>query len=373
MQMTLYNVGHSEEVVVTDRFRFLLPLLLMGLYACAPGEPVASETDAMGSAVPAGTLHNGPAFQFNEITDGVYHIVGTGSLSVGSNSVAIVNEEDVMLVDSHITPAAAFVLQEELRSVTDLPIRYVVNTHYHFDHADGNQVFGEGVEVIGHRYTREVLEGNPLEARTFQNFTSGIPGQIEQLQADVAAAAEADRARLEEQLFVLENYRDALAEVTPTPPNLTLDQKMTIFSGDREIQLLFLGRGHTGGDVLVYLPAEGILCTGDLLVNGLAFMGDAYVNDWVETLDGVSRLEFDTVLPGHGAAFTGKGAIDSFKSYLADLWTQTNQLHAQGRSATEAAAMVDLTVHGDAYPQIQGVGADALAVQRIYDLLDGEE
>ncbi len=356
-----------------DRFYFLLPALLVSLCACAPGEPVVSDGEPAPSAVPAGTLHNGPAFQFNEIADGVYHIVGTGSLTAGANSVAIVNEEDVMLVDSHITPAAAFVLQEELLNITDLPIRYVVNTHYHFDHADGNQVFGAGVEVIGHRFTRDALAGNPLEGRTFQTFTSGVPGQIEQLQRDVAAASEADRADLEEQLFVLENYQDALADIRPTPPNLTLDRKMTIFSGDREIQLLFLGRAHTGGDVLVYLPAEGILSTGDLLVEGLAFMGDAFVNEWIDTLDAVAELDFDTVLPGHGAAFTGKEKIASFRSVLADLWTQTNQLHGQGVAATDAAAMVDLTVHAAAYPQIQGVGANALAVQRIYELLDGEE
>ena len=356
-----------------DRFRFLLPVLLVSLSACAPGEPVTPDGDAAGSAVPAGTLHNGPAFQFNEIAEGVYHIVGTGSLTAGANSVAIVNEEDVMLVDSHISPAAAFVLQEELLNMTDKPIRYVVNTHYHFDHADGNQVFGDDVEVIGHRFTREALEGNPLEGRTFQTFTSGIPGQIEQLQSDVDGASEADRAELEERLFVLENYRDALAEVRPTPPNLTLDRKMTIFAGDREIQLLFVGRAHTGGDVLVYLPAEGILCSGDLLVEGLAFMGDAYVDEWIGALDAVAELEFDTVLPGHGAAFTGKDKVASFRSYLADLWTQTNQLHGQGVSAPDAAAMVDLTVHSNAYPQIDGPGADALAVQRIYELLDGEE
>ena len=356
-----------------DRFRFLLPVLFISLTACAPGEPTGPEPDGAGSAIPAGTLHNGPAFQFNQITDGVYHIVGTGSLTVGSNSVAIVNDEDVMLVDSHITPAAAFVLLEELQNVTDKPVRYVVNTHFHFDHADGNQVFGEDVEIIGHRFTREILEGNALEEPSFQNFTSGVPGQIEQLRADVADAAEADLSDLEEQLFVLENYRDALAEIDPTPPNLTLDQKMTIFSGDREIQLLFLGRGHTGGDVLVYLPAEGILCTGDLLVEGLAFMGDGYANEWIETLDAVAGLNFDTVLPGHGMAFTGKDKIDSFSSYLADLWTQTNQLHSQGVSVEAASEMVDLTVHSGAYPQIQGAGADTLAVQRIYDLLDAEE
>jgi glyoxylase-like metal-dependent hydrolase (beta-lactamase superfamily II) len=355
------------------RVRLILPVLLLAVCACTPGEPVVTEGGNAGAAIPAGALHNGPAFQFNEVADGVYHIVGTGALSVGANSVAIVNDEDVMLVDSHISPAALYVLQQEITAVTDKPIRYVVNTHYHFDHVDGNQMFGEGIEIIGHRFTRDKLEGDPLSERTYANFTSGLPAQIAQLEADIAASPEADRAALEEQLFVTENFSDALGEVVPTPPNLVLDRKMTIFSGDREIQLLFLGRAHTGGDVLVYLPAERILCTGDVLVEGLAFMGDGYIGDWIDTLDALAELDFDTVLPGHGAAFTGKEKIDQFKSYLADLWTQANQLHSRGVPAGDAAAMIDLTVHSGAFPQIQGVGADALAVQRIYELLDGAE
>jgi cyclase len=354
------------------RFELCVPILLLSLSACTPGEPLSSDGEATGAQMPAGALHNGPAFEFNEIADGVYHITGTGSMSVGANSVAIVNDEDVMLVDSHISPAALYVLRQELSSVTDKPIRYVVNTHFHFDHSDGNQMFGEDVEIIGHRFTREVLEGNPLEGGTFEYFTAGIPSQIAQLESDVASASEEDRAALEEQLFVLENFRDALGDVRPTPPNLTLDRKMTIFSGDREIQLLFLGRAHTGGDVLVYLPEEGILCTGDLLVDGLAYMGDGFVSEWIETLDAVAQLDFNTVLPGHGAAFTGKEKIDSFKSYLADFWTQTNQLHSQGVPAEEAAGMLDLSVHSDAYPEIQGLGGDPMAVRRLYELLDAE-
>ena len=353
-----------------ERFHVLLLVTVLSLGACVGGETGPGGGNPVPPGQPAGALHNGPAFQLIEIADGVFHIVGTGSMAVGANSVAIVNEDDVMLVDSHVSPAALYVLQEELRAVTDKPIRYVVNTHYHFDHTDGNQMFGEGVEVIGHRFTRDVLEGDPLSERTYQNFTSGIPAQIAQLEIEIEAAGEADQEALEEQLFVVENFRDALSEVLPTPPNVTLDRKMTIYSGGREIQLLFLGRAHTGGDVLVFLPEEQILCTGDLLVEGLAFMGDAYVREWIDTLDAVAELEFDTVLPGHGAAFTGKEKVDSFRSYLADLWTQSSQLHRRGVSVEDAARMVDLRVHSDAYPQIEGFGADLLAVRRIYELLD---
>src|SRR5688500_8325954 len=127
----------------------------------------------------AGTQHRAAAYRFTRVAPDIYHVVGTGTMSIGSNSVVIVNENDVMLVDSHITPAAAWVLLEELKAVTTKPVRYVVNTHFHFDHAHGNQMYGPGVEVIGHEFTREMLSNPKLifESRTYRGFTGGVPAQ----------------------------------------------------------------------------------------------------------------------------------------------------------------------------------------------------
>ena len=97
---------------------------------------------------------------------------------------------------------------------------------------------------------------------------------------------------------------------------------MTLFRGDREIRLLYLGHGHTGGDLVVYLPKESVLCSGDLLVNGIANLIDGYVNDWPDALEKLKPLDFVDVIPGHGEPFKGKERIDWFQSYLRDLWKQ---------------------------------------------------
>src|SRR5215471_4484484 len=107
---------------------------------------------------PAGTEHTGKAFRFNKVRDGIYHAVGTGNLAVVGNSSVIVNDDDVIVVDDHVSPAAAWVLLDEIKEFTNKPVTTVINTHFHFDHAHGNQVFDSSrVNIIGHEFTRQML------------------------------------------------------------------------------------------------------------------------------------------------------------------------------------------------------------------------
>ncbi len=238
------------------------------------------------------SVHKTDTHRFEELADGVYLAVGTGSIFVQSNSLVIVNRDDVIVVDSHVTPAAARALIASIKSLTDKPIRYVINTHYHFDHAHGNQVFGDDVEIIGHEFTRLMLLSNVLEQNTYRSFAGAVPAQIEAIERRVTAATDPNvKKHLEEQLRVTRNHLKALAEVRPTPPDLTLKTSMSLFRGDREIQLRYLGRGHTGGDVVVFLPKERVVFTGDLLLPFLAYMGDAFVDEWPATLGKLKALE----------------------------------------------------------------------------------
>lgn len=313
----------------------------------------------------------GAAHRFQKVTDTIYGAIGTGTMNVGANSGIIINDKEVMIVDSHITPASARVLLQELTGITGKPVRYVVNTHYHFDHAHGNQIFPDDVLIIGHEFTREKLLGDVLNERTYKSFTAGVPAQIEDLRKQVLAESDpAKKQGLQDRLEVAESYLAALAEIKPTTPNVTLKTKMTLFRGGREIQLLFFGRGHTGGDVVVYLPRERVLCTGDLLTAGLSYMGDGYVDEWIATLEELKKLDFETVIPGHGEVYTGKQRIGYFQSYLRDLWSQVGALKRQGLSAEDAAMRVDLTSHKQFFPQIQGPSVDPRAVVRIYEVLE---
>jgi cyclase len=324
------------------------------------------------SRTPAGTGHQGDAFRFNKVAEGVYHAVGTGALTVIGNGAVIVNDDDVVIVDDHVSPAAAWVLLEEVKRLTPKPVRYVINTHFHFDHAHGNQIFGPDVNIIGHEFTREMLAGGkPLQMPLYKNYLDGMPAQIagmrQRLEAEKDPAA---RARLQTQLSSAENNLASQKELKLVPPNVTLRNEMTLFRGGREIQIRHLGRGHTAGDVVVFLPREKVVITGDFLTAGMSNLSDSYPDEWAASLDALKKLDFTTVLPGHGEAYTDKAKIDYYQAYLRDAWAQASKLKQQGVSAEEATKRIDMSAHKDHYPPNANLGVNLLGAQRMYELLD---
>ncbi|MEX2283756.1 MAG: MBL fold metallo-hydrolase [Gemmatimonadota bacterium] len=322
---------------------------------------------------PPGGDHVSPAFTFHKILDDVYLAVGTGSLAVGANAAVVINDADVLLVDSHVSAAAAAVLLEELKQITSKPVRYVVNTHFHFDHAHGNQIYAPGVEILGHEFTHQMLaSAGSTSGRSYRRFIGSLPQQIAALRAQLdTTTSAADRQSLQHRIQIQENYRTATAAVRPTPPTVTLDHRLTLHRGSREIRLEFFGRGHTGGDIVVYLPKERVLITGDLLSAGLPYMGDGYVPDWIETLQRLKELEFDVVLPGHGQAFRQKERIDFLQAYFADFWAQVTRLRTAGITAEDAARRIDMRAHATHYPGIRAIGVDLDAVLGAYEVLAG--
>lgn len=314
------------------------------------------------------------AHRFEKVTDGVYYATASGTMSVGANSPILVNNDEVLIVDSSITPAAARALVQDVKAITPKPVRYVVDSHYHYDHAFGNQIFGPEVQVIGHDHTRSRMLTNVMEQFTFLRSVQPVPAQVETLKQRIAQERDAQqKATLERQVANSLAYLEQVKEVKVTPPNLTFNDTMTLVRGGREIRLLYLGRGHTDTDVVVYLPKERIVCTGDLMESIVSYAGDSYPEEWIATLDRLRAIDFDTVLPGHGVVFQGKGKIEAFQRYLRDMLTQVAALRRQGLSADDAAAKVDMTAYGNEFASIRGVGIDTFAVRRIYQLADHPE
>ena len=309
------------------------------------------------------------AFTFNKIADDIYHAVGTGAVTVFCNAAVIINENDVLLVDSHVSPEAAQVLLDELKAITTKPVRYVVNTHFHFDHSHGNQIYGPNVEIIGHQFTREMLaSGASMRGAGYDRYIATIPGTIARLKAQLDTTRDATgRASLERRLAQQEAFKRETDAVRPTPPTVAFDQTMTLFRGGREIRLHYFGRAHTGGDVFVHLPRERVLVSGDALLAGVPFSGDAFFADWPATLERVKALDFEVVLPGHGAAFRDKARIGLLQAYMRDFWAKVSELHRAGVSSDSAARRIDLRNH-TAYG-INALGADVVAVRRAYELL----
>src|SRR5215510_2762263 len=262
----------------------------------------------------------GSAYKFEQIADGVYYATATRP-GLGSNNVVIVNDTDVLIVDSGTSPAAARTFVEDIQKLTDKPIRYVVNTHWHYDHTAGNQIFGPEVQIIATDYlyqmlaTTDVLHREPF----LTSQVTTLSARIDTLNGQIAAEGNAQqKAALQKDLADTQRLQQNNSEIKVTPPNIHYSTKMVLHTGGREIDLLFLGRGHTGGDTVVYLPKDGIVCTGDLMESRLAYMGDAYFDEWVTTLEALKKLDFDVVLPGRGIPFRDKGLITAYQAYLND-------------------------------------------------------
>jgi cyclase len=313
-----------------------------------------------------------PAFKFTEVADGVYCAIGTENLPVWCNATIIVNESDVIIVDSQVIPAATVALLEELQEITQKPVRYLINTHFHFDHTFGNQIYPADVEIIGHEFTRDAIaSGASMSGRAYDHIIGSVPSQISSLREQLDALSDpGERAELEQRLAYQENLWAGVRTVKPTAPNIAFRQQLTLYRGEREIRLLFFGRGHTGGDVVVHLPREGILITGDLIYESLPYMGDGYFPEWVETLEHLKSLEFNWFIPCHGSPFQDRRRIDYLQSYLRDFWERVQKLHKAGVSAAEATERIDMRDHAGHYPQIQSIGVHPDAVARAYELLD---
>ena len=328
---------------------------------------------------PAGARYTGKAFDFRKIADGVYFAVGTGNLSAESNAVIVVNDEDVLIVDAETSPAAAWALLRELKSVTPKPVRYVVLSHFHYDHAHGTQSLPPGVEIIGTEFTRRMMaEGRSMSHPTAAGNRSFSAAQITNLtKALDTASTPAGRKDIEKRRGVWQQYLASIATLKPVPPNVTVSARMTLIRGNREIVILHPGPAHTAGDLVVWLPKERILATGDMLQPNLPYMGDGFIQEWANALDSLKALGPAVVLPGHGDPITDMAVVDRLRNYLRDFWTQAVALKQQGLEFAEAAKRLDLTKYDAYYPRFPGWTDEMVArrragtVKRIYDLVDG--
>jgi len=332
---------------------------------------LAAVTPFVAEAQPATKTYpvvQGKTYKFEKIADGVYYATG----GFGSNNVVIVNDDDVLLVDTGTSPANARAFVADVKMLSNKPVRYVVNTHWHYDHTDGNSIFGPEVQIIAHDYVRTAITTfDVLNREPYKTSQGTAAAQVEDLKKQVAAENDAARkTTLAKQLADAENILVQLKEIKPTPPNVTYSSKLVLNRGQREIDLLFLGRGHTGGDTVVYLPKEKIVATGDLMESRPAYMGDAFFDEWVTTLEALKKLDFQVDLPGHGVPFTNKSLITAYQSYLQDLMAQGAKLKGQGVSADDAARRIDLTAHAKDFPAIQGPGVDIRGARRVYAWMD---
>jgi glyoxylase-like metal-dependent hydrolase (beta-lactamase superfamily II) len=282
-------------------------------------------------------------FELVPVRPGIYAAVARPQPIINSNGAVVVLDDGVLVVDTHSRPSAARALMAQIRAVTDKPVRWVVDTHFHWDHYQGNEAYPAawpaGVEIIASQPTREAIESRGIPRVKYEIAT--LPAELERLRGEIARATSADdRARLENERRAQEAYLGELRAMQVTLPSLTFERSLVLYRPTRTVQILWLGRGHTDGDVVVYIPQDRVLMTGDLIHGWMPYMGDAYPYDWVRTLEAVERLDFDTVLSGHGDVIRGKDVFGLWRSYLAALMAETARAYGEGAGLADARTRV---------------------------------
>lgn len=318
------------------------------------------------------------SFDITEVAKGVY--AATGRAGVASNGAFIVLEDSVLVVDTHFRPSWARDLLAEIRKVTDKPVRYVVNTHWHNDHTQGNQVylnvFGRNVEYLAQHTAREDILGKAIPSLR-QQLTEDVPASIGRLEKALAdgvdlqgnALTEQSRGQLERQLASQRSYLEELKEIEITLPTITFERSLILHTPGRAIHIYHFGRGHTRGDVVVYLPEERVVVTGDLLTNGIPFMRDAYPSQWIPVLEAIEKLDWDWAVTGHGAPQEGKAQIGRLIAYMKDMVAAVRKAIAEGLTVDQAVERIDLSRHASGLPNF--AQASPSAIRRAWAELTG--
>jgi cyclase len=273
-------------------------------------------------------------FQLVKVAEGVYAgIAKPGGLASG-NAGFIIGDGGVLIVDTFFTPVAVEELIGEIGKLTNQPIKYAVNTHYHLDHTGGNQVLtARNVPIIAHD---NLMTWQTTKNRRFLP----APEELQKRKADTAKQLSETpedqkdkRAQLERQL----RRFDVMLSIKLTNPTVTFSAGTThVYLGTREV-VLFSLPGHTGGDVLVYVPDANVLFTGDMgWAKTLPNLVDATVNDWIPSLDKIlSNHSSSKFVPGHGEVATAT-EIRDFRDYLDDLRSRVKKAIADGLTIEQA-------------------------------------
>jgi len=301
--------------------------LLLALFLLLPGRCPAGED----------------LFDIKPVADGVYAAIAKPAYRVNCNAAIILLEDGVLVVDTHSKPSAARALIALIKKLTDKPVKYVVNTHFHYDHYQGNEAYPSawpaGIEIISSEATRANIQR--LGIPRIKNEIVSMPQEIASLKSELEKAANAEKKEaIRKNLIQAEAYLAELKTMQVTLPTMTFDRSLILHRNARTVEILWLGRAHTDGDVWVFLPKEKVLVTGDALHGWTPFMGDSYPYDWIQTLDAAEKLDFDYVISGHGDVMQGKQKFELWKQYFRDLMDHTAAAYGDGTSLEEAKKRV---------------------------------
>ena len=267
-----------------------------------------------------------------EVSDGVFAYLQLHGQWGLNNAAFITAGDSVTLVDTCFTERRSRALAEAVRKTAgDRPVRTLINTHHHGDHTHGNYIFGPGVTIVGHEKCREEV------------IATGLGTQA--LWPDVD-----------------------WGEIVVTPPTVTFDERLTLYAGDLELQLIYVGPAHTTNDILVWLPERRTLIAGDVVFNGTTpFCVFGSLAGSLRALDTIRALAPERIVPGHGPV-CGVEALDGIESYLRFVEETARKGHEAGVTPLDLARQTDLGPHAALHDSERFVAN----LHRAYSELNGD-
>ena len=295
-----------------------------------------------------------PGFEVQQLAPGVHALVRTEPPGFyrQPNVVVIQRDSDVVVVDALFTQAATREAIEAIRRITPRPVRWVVNTHAHDDHITGNQAYRAafpGAEIVAHPATREEVAVHGPRKR--EEFLTALPSTIGFLRrllttgrslGDLPITAE-ERASFAGDTLLMSAYLAEAFTFRRTPPVVDVADRLSLGTAARPIEVRFLGRGHTSGDLIVHLPSERIVIAGDLVVHPIPLVGStSHPGDYERTLAALRALRPAIVVPGHGAVLRDMGYVERLERLLATINAQARAAAARGETLEQARRSVSL-------------------------------
>jgi glyoxylase-like metal-dependent hydrolase (beta-lactamase superfamily II) len=223
--------------------------------------------------------------------EGGLGICNTGIIDLG---------EQTLVVDATYTPVAAQELKTTAEMLTARPVSLVINTHHHKDHILGNQAFKPRADIISSQRTCDLIKENTKDE--LQQLKYDSKERILLLKEDLKNERDPKKiAEMSETIYFLMDLSAILPNINPTPPNITFEEKISLYGTKRQAECITFKLAHSPGDTVVFLPEEKILFCGDLLfAHKHPYMGSADIKGWIAALKTIMALEPEVIVPGHG-------------------------------------------------------------------------
>jgi glyoxylase-like metal-dependent hydrolase (beta-lactamase superfamily II) len=250
---------------------------------------------------------------------------------------------DLLVVDTHSKPSAVAALVAQIRKeLTPKPVRYVVNTHFHYDHTQGNPEYRKQfskLDIVASEATKNLMV--ELAEKRLRESLEKVPASIAGAEEKAARARTAEeRAYYTEEARQYKSYLAEMKDWHVALPTITFADSYVMKDKAGEIHLSFHGRAHTASDIVVVSPGRKVMAAGDLVHGSVPTISDGYPREWPATLDAVSKLDFTYVAPGHGPVQKDRGRIRNMRNYLEELTARV----ADGKKAGKTLAEVQKSI-----------------------------